>query len=546
MKSRFATATTRSKSLCQSKVPRNRRSLFSNTADSTIRSSLSPSPSQFQDGRRTLLWLVTGSSSNANRGRCHLHTGLAPGQRSKRLSHVVSSYRTRANSRTLTTSTKENNKIAKQRRKMKSLKSSSNQKVTTKDRLRLSARPSATQRTKNQEGLDSMMDNMGINRMIIKSPEELVDKLSVGLDIARSAAQQTVASLRNGGTTTPSSSLPRPASGRTLKHTGIVMDANWWFWNILFAASPAAIIAFYCEFIVKPEMKLRNQELEKEEAATNARRAASTFYNQTRKEERNDHLLGKTSPMHQRREDQSSEQRQEKEEQQRIKETSNTDLSQLIPLIIRSVTSYFDKILRPHVQSLFPVAQTSPTPLPQSGGDFDKEKNATENASKYENGNENHQSKQQLRLEKQQRELIELQQRMQHLQEQINRNFHQHQASSMDENKETSGRIGYNDENIVTQSVSASLPIIESSKTGEPLVVSIERIANTALTRGKTMGKIVLDSCQSWLKRQSRDGNADPINDNECDNIPLNSNNCPTEAGETEANSSVVPKSQRE
>ena len=35
----------------------------------------------------------------------------------------------------------------------------------------------------------------------------------------------------------------------------VVMDARWWFWNIMFALMPAAVIALYCEFRVHPAME---------------------------------------------------------------------------------------------------------------------------------------------------------------------------------------------------------------------------------------------------------------------------------------------------
>lgn len=34
----------------------------------------------------------------------------------------------------------------------------------------------------------------------------------------------------------------------------LVMDGNWWRWNILLALSPALFIALYCELIAKPQM----------------------------------------------------------------------------------------------------------------------------------------------------------------------------------------------------------------------------------------------------------------------------------------------------
>ena len=44
-------------------------------------------------------------------------------------------------------------------------------------------------------------------------------------------------------------------SVRRPKRYEVVMDLNWWFWNILFALSPAALVVLYCEFVVKPKMK---------------------------------------------------------------------------------------------------------------------------------------------------------------------------------------------------------------------------------------------------------------------------------------------------
>ena len=35
---------------------------------------------------------------------------------------------------------------------------------------------------------------------------------------------------------------------------GVVMNGRWWFWNICFALLPAALLAIYCEFRVKPIM----------------------------------------------------------------------------------------------------------------------------------------------------------------------------------------------------------------------------------------------------------------------------------------------------
>jgi hypothetical protein len=50
-------------------------------------------------------------------------------------------------------------------------------------------------------------------------------------------------------TTDPNSS----SAARPLRMQ-VVMDSNWWMWNLLLAASPAVIIALYCEFVAKPQM----------------------------------------------------------------------------------------------------------------------------------------------------------------------------------------------------------------------------------------------------------------------------------------------------
>eukprot|EP00934_Nitzschia_sp_Nitz4_P001845 Nitzschia sp. Nitz4//scaffold346_size17405//5577//7049//NITZ4_008829-RA/size17405-processed-gene-0.0-mRNA-1//1//CDS//3329548647//1845//frame0 len=47
----------------------------------------------------------------------------------------------------------------------------------------------------------------------------------------------------------------------------LVMDANWWFWNILMAMTPAVLLAAYCEFVVHPRMAQEKAEQEAQEAA---------------------------------------------------------------------------------------------------------------------------------------------------------------------------------------------------------------------------------------------------------------------------------------
>lgn len=144
----------------------------------------------------------------------------------------------------------------------------SNPKTTTKDRLRLATQSSAsTKKSQNKDGDDRM----------IQSPEELMERLNTGLGIARNVVKEGYATLRNPKAGDKQgnhllSARPTPGSSkgsRPAPPEGLVMDANWWFWNLLFAASPAILIAVYCEFIIKPEMKVRHDEKSLEEKEKN-------------------------------------------------------------------------------------------------------------------------------------------------------------------------------------------------------------------------------------------------------------------------------------
>lgn len=61
----------------------------------------------------------------------------------------------------------------------------------------------------------------------------------------------------------PSSSSSSIQQATTVsRNLEVTMDANWWFWNLLLAASPAIFIAVYCQFIVIPQMiQERKQQL---------------------------------------------------------------------------------------------------------------------------------------------------------------------------------------------------------------------------------------------------------------------------------------------
>ena len=120
----------------------------------------------------------------------------------------------------------------KQKRRRKKL-SSTTKMTTKKDRLRLSFRPYAPDSFTNRKEIHD------INRMMIKSPEELVERFNTGLEIARIAVQDT---LRNSNPVAINGAREN-ITGAT--RVGIDMDTNWWFWNLLFAASPSIAIYFY-------------------------------------------------------------------------------------------------------------------------------------------------------------------------------------------------------------------------------------------------------------------------------------------------------------
>jgi len=195
---------------------------------------------------------------------------------------------------------KQAQKSRERTRKKKSL-SQVSKKITTKDRLRLSSRPSSSGKTSGQN------DQFNIKNMMIKSPEELMERLNSGLDIARTAVQEGYATMRNPADKNLLSA--RAGSGgireasNNVERKGLVMDVNWWFWNLLFAASPAVLVALYCQFIVIPEMKLRTIEREKD-AESEGSEETTGSENTTASDERRGNSLGKKSPMRKRQEEQ--------------------------------------------------------------------------------------------------------------------------------------------------------------------------------------------------------------------------------------------------
>jgi hypothetical protein len=76
--------------------------------------------------------------------------------------------------------------------------------------------------------------------------------------------------MNDGTTTTIQGQSPplRPSPKNIRLQYETPMDANWWFWNLLLAASPSLILAGYCEWVIQPKMKRLQQQQEKEESST--------------------------------------------------------------------------------------------------------------------------------------------------------------------------------------------------------------------------------------------------------------------------------------
>jgi hypothetical protein len=103
---------------------------------------------------------------------------------------------------------------------------------------------------------------------LIGSPQELADRAIQRLQLARTAvhhiwteAWTTRGSNNNNVIESTQRSSSSSSSSPQERHTqGVIMDANWWFWNLLLAASPAIIIAVYCQCFVIPRMVREKQE----------------------------------------------------------------------------------------------------------------------------------------------------------------------------------------------------------------------------------------------------------------------------------------------
>ena len=130
---------------------------------------------------------------------------------------------------------------------------------STKDRIR---NPSLYRGTTSSSKLTIMGNKLGST-----SKEVLAERLETRLNWARQGIENIMGVQRGSEAVYPPSIDVKLVKGdnqptitpRPKQREGIVMDTNWWFWNILLAATPAAFIAMFCEFYAKP-IALAEQE----------------------------------------------------------------------------------------------------------------------------------------------------------------------------------------------------------------------------------------------------------------------------------------------
>ena len=259
------------------------------------------------------------------------------------------------NNHQLTTLEHRSNRIGNRKRKKKPLLQSSDKTLTTKDRLRLSSRPQPNSRWNK--------DNVLEESMMIQSPEELAKRLHSGLDIARAAMRETYSSFRNPNVISAGKNhfLPaRQAPSSISKGTkpthpkGLVMDANWWFWNLLLAASPSVAIALYCEFIVKPEMRILNEEKEKQESSRGERETNSSSDDGIGEVEKTSTSVKNMSPMRKRQEERKQEQKHVDDATSRNWHSplsrSSSDLNEMLSSYVRLLAFWFAEPQTPSLE----------------------------------------------------------------------------------------------------------------------------------------------------------------------------------------------------
>ena len=384
------------------------------------------------------------------------------------------------NNRLFSTTTKSTRKIGRHIRKKKPLLPSSNKNLTTKDRLRLSSRPSAS----------AMNIRLKENDMMIKSPEELVERMYSGLDVVRTAVREGYTSLRNPTVANSSgrnvgdknqSLSARPASSGISKGTkpidqkGLVMDTNWWFWNLLFAASPAVGIALYCKLIVEPEMKIRNEQRAKDAASEAKEKTNASLDDAISDDKLRDNSVSKMSNVQKRQ-----EQRKNQQQQQPDDGTTTTTTNSPSSLPLKS-SGHLDEILSSYILPLatwFSEEKSLPTPTSEHGRSLENRTDEVEKRSTNMNPNadQEQQNKEISRLNMQQEELRELQSKLQKLKDKIDRQ--QQQCADLDA-----------DSDII---------VSENSAERESLLSSIGKLTKSSSAVGTKLGR------EQWASLLSR------------------------------------------
>lgn len=401
-----------------------RRKVFQFKCEREIVAPSSPFTS-LKRSRKTQRIFSSSTSANADMQRYIRH------QLSRRLpslerKQTISYY---SSSRLFTSGVKQAQNSGKQTRKKKSL-SRLSKKLTTKDRLRLSSRPSSSGKKSGQN------DQFHIKNMMIKSPEELMERLNSGLDIARTAVQEGYATMRNPADKNLLSARAGPSSVRgtskNVEPKGLVMDVNWWFWNLLFAASPSILVALYCQFIVIPEMKLRTIEREKD-AESEGKEKTNGSENTTANIETRGNSLNKQSPIRKRQEE-------------RKRQDPKLSVEDAIAPPPRTTKTESDDILSSYSRLLADLFSGKESPDFEHGySQTNNTKEAKESSTKLKLvENQKQGENEAISLEIQQRQLKELQSQLNILQEKINSQQQERTKSvpiSADDNSEPGGNM---------------------------------------------------------------------------------------------------------
>jgi hypothetical protein len=123
---------------------------------------------------------------------------------------------------------------------------------TTKDRLRFPLLHTATHKSSSRN-----------STLFPSTPSSILlsERFETRLTFARDGLAKLWRTATTGSPELSSTGSSRPS------RIELQMDANWWFWNLLLAASPAVLLAVYCEFRGKPQMHAYNTALEEQQQA---------------------------------------------------------------------------------------------------------------------------------------------------------------------------------------------------------------------------------------------------------------------------------------